>query len=136
MTGLRELVVDSSALMAVALDEPQASTMAEAMASARCTMSVGNWLEVTIVADSRSAALGARLDDVIAKAGIQRIPVTEQQADVAREAYRRFGKGSGSKARLNYGDCLAYALSITSGAPLLFVGDDFTHTDVSREHRS
>ena len=132
MTVPEEVVVDSSALMAVLLDEPQATAVAKVLAVARCRMSVATWVEVAIVADSRAAALGPRLDDVIARANIERVPVSEQQADMARAAHRRFGRGSGSKARLNYGDCFAYALSVTSGSPLLFVGDDFTQTDVAR----
>jgi ribonuclease VapC len=84
-----------------------------------------------IVADSRSAAHGERLDAVLTSLEIELVPVTVRHAEVARLAHRRFGRGSGSRARLNYGDCFAYALSVVSGEPLLYVGEDFTHTDVA-----
>ena len=58
-------------------------------------------------------------------------PVTEAQARIAREAYRDFGRGSGHPARLNFGDCFAYALAKAMNEPLLFKGDDFTHTDLT-----
>lgn len=132
MNAAQPIVVDSSALMALLLDEPEADAIARALADAPSLISMATWLEVAIVADGRSASLGARLDTVIAKAGMERVDVTEQLADAARAAHRRFGRGSGSKARLNYGDCFAYALSSTTGRPLLFVGDDFTHTDLAR----
>ena len=73
---------------------------------------------------------GARLDDLIAALEITIEPTTVQQGEIARRAYQRFGRGSGSPARLNFGDCFAYALSVTTGEPLLFVGEDFVHTDV------
>lgn len=126
------MIVDSSALMAVVNDEIEGDQMMRLMATNRCRMSVGTWLEVGIVADGRSTAHGERLDRVVERLGIERVPVTEEQARIARIAYRRYGKGSGSKARLNLGDCFAYALSSTAGEPLLFVGNDFTHTDVLR----
>jgi ribonuclease VapC len=125
------VIVDSSALMALVNGEPEAERLAQRMAEATCRMSVGTWIEVMIVADSRSASLGARLDEIITSLPIERVPLTERQADVARAAYRRYGKGSGSPARLNFGDCFAYALSVTAGEPLLFVGNDFAATDVA-----
>ena len=60
-------------------------------------------------------------------------PVTESQARIAREAYRDFGKGSSHPAKLNFGDCFAYALAKFTGEPLLFKGDDFAHTDIKRQ---
>ena len=94
-------------------------------------MSAASWLEVAIVADNRSTTHGERLDRLVSTLDIEVVPVTVRQAEVARLAYRRYGRGSGSAARLNYGDCFAYALSVVAGEPLLFVGDDFTHTDVA-----
>ena len=70
--------------------------------------------------------------DLLREAGIVIDPVTEEQARIARAAYRDFGKGSGHPAKLNFGDCFAYALAKVSGEPLLFKGADFTHTDISR----
>lgn len=125
------MIIDSSALMAIVQDEPGSAELLRAAAGAKCRMSVATWLEVGIVADARSAAHGERLDCIIEILGIQLDDVTPHQVRVARHAYRRFGRGSGSPAQLNFGDCFAYALSVTSGEPLLFRGEDFTHTDVA-----
>lgn len=125
------MIVDSSALMAIVNREPGSDLVLEAIASTPARMSAATWVEVGIVADARSTAHGERLDKVIAALEIELVPVTPHQGAVARAAYRRFGRGSGSAARLNYGDCFSYALAITSGEPLLFTGDDFTHTDVT-----
>jgi ribonuclease VapC len=100
------------------------------MAASRCLMSVATWVEVGIVADSRGRVPGARLDEIVEQFGIEQLPVTQHQAQVARTAYRRHGKGSGSPAKLNLGDCFSYALAVTEGRPLLFVGNHFTHTDI------
>jgi ribonuclease VapC len=75
--------------------------------------------------------ISRRLDDLLAVAGIDLEPVTVAQAHLARAAYRDFGRGSGHPARLNFGDCLAYALAIDRREPLLFKGNDFSHTDVA-----
>ena len=126
------MIIDSSALMAILQDEPGGEDCLRAAAASRCRMSTATWLEVGIVADQRSTDHGMRLDDLVAALEIALVPVDERQARVARAAYRRFGRGTGSPARLNLGDCFAYALSVTAGEPLLFVGEDFTHTDVIR----
>lgn len=125
------MIVDSSALMAIVNDEPGADQLLRAASSASCRMSVATWLEVCIVADARSAAHGQRLDRVIEALEIEVVPVSTREGHVARQAYRRYGRGSGSPARLNYGDCVSYALSVTSGEPLLFAGGDFAATDVA-----
>lgn len=124
------MIIDSSAIMAILEKEPRAGTVMMAAAKGPLRMSVASWLEVGIVADMRSASHGARLDELADRLDLGLEPVTEQQARIARAAYRRFGRGSGSPARLNFGDCFAYALSVVTGEPLLFVGEDFTHTDV------
>jgi ribonuclease VapC len=126
------VIVDSSALMAIVNQEPDADWLLQAAAGAACRMSVATWLEVSIVADARSAAHGERLDRIIKTLEIELVPVSTRDGEVARAAYRRYGRGSGSKAQLNFGDCFAYALSVTSGEPLLFIGDDFAQTDVAR----
>ncbi len=125
------MIIDSSALMAVINDEPEAPRLLRILASTPGRMSVATWLELCIVADSRSTAHGERLDAVMTSLEIELVPVTLRHAEVARLAHRRFGRGSGSRARLNYGDCFAYALSVVAGAPLLYVGEDFSHTDVA-----
>jgi len=98
----------------------------------RCRISAANFLEAAIVVDrSRSPIPARRIDDLSRETGIAIEPVTEAQARIAREAYRDYGRGSSHPARLNFGDCFAYALARDSGEPLLFKGDDFTHTDVT-----
>ena len=74
-----------------------------------------------------------RFDELISNLGISIEPVTAHQAMIAREAHRRFGQGSGHPARLNFGDCFAYALAKDLDEPLLFIGQDFIHTDVTVE---
>ena len=127
------MIVDSSALIAILFNEPEAASFADLMTSARCRMSTANWLESVMRAEGElGEAGGAELDELVSEFGISLEPVTENHVRVARIAFRRYGRGSGSRARLNFGDCLAYALSATSGEPLLFKGDDFTHTDILR----
>ncbi|WP_342372190.1 type II toxin-antitoxin system VapC family toxin [Propioniciclava soli] len=126
------MIVDSSALMAIVNDEPDAERVLACAVGGPRRMSAATWVEVGIVADARSSARhGERIDAILDQLRIEIVPVSVRQAEVARLAYRRFGRGSGSAARLNFGDCFSYALSVTSGEPLLFVGDDFAHTDVA-----
>ena len=127
------MIVDTSALIAILEREPGSMRLLAALAAASPAprMSVASWVEAGIVADARSARHGERLDRVIEELGIEIVPVTVRQGEVARLAYQRFGRGSGSPARLNYGDCFSYALSTTEGRPLLFVGNDFGQTDVA-----
>ena len=80
--------------------------------------------------EPRGAEAGAELDAFLARAGIEPTPVTAEQLGVARQAWRRFGKGR-HPAALNFGDCFAYALARTVGEPLLYKGDDFALTDIS-----
>lgn len=117
--------------MAILQEEPDAEALTRAAAAGPCRMSTATWLEVSIVADQRSAAHGERLNRLVETLGVELVPVSMQHATVAREAYRRFGRGSGSEAALNFGDCFSYALAIVTGEPLLFTGDDFPHTDVA-----
>lgn len=127
------MIVDSSALIAILRAEPDAARYAEAIASAAtCRLSAANYLEATVVIDgARDAIASRRFDDLLAEAEVTIEPVTPDQAVTARAAYRDFGRGSGHPARLNFGDCFAYALARTTGQPLLYKGDDFPHTDIS-----
>lgn len=124
------MIVDSSALMAIINNEPNSDALLNRALKERCRMSAATWVEVGIVADARSASHGERLNRLIKVIDIEIVEVTQRQAEVARLAYRRYGRGSGSAAHLNFGDCFAYALAVTEGEPLLFVGNDFTHTDI------
>jgi ribonuclease VapC len=127
------VIVDTSALLAILRDEPEAAACARAIESAPSRrISAANFLEAAIVIDgSRDAIASRRFDDLMREARLLIEPVTEAQARTAREAYRDFGKGSGHPARLNFGDCFAYALAKATGEPLLFKGQDFTHTDLA-----
>lgn len=126
------MIVDSSALVAVLRDEPDAAVYTEAIENtSECRISAATFLETAIVIDgSRNPISSRRLDDFIQEAQIVIEPVTEAQAHIARQAYRDYGRGSGHPARLNFGDCFAYALARATGEPLLFKGDDFRHTDI------
>ena len=94
-------------------------------------MSAATFVEACIVVDAnRDPVLSRRLDDLLRVAGVVVEPVTREQADIARAAYRDFGRGSGHPAGLNFGDCFSYALARVTAEPLLFKGDDFSHTDV------
>jgi ribonuclease VapC len=127
------VIVDTSALIAVMRGEPDARTYSDALAASELiSMSAGTYLEIAIVVDSRRDPVASRLlDKLIASARIEIEGVTAEQALMARAAYRDFGKGTGHPARLNFGDCFAYALAKVSDRPLLFKGDDFAHTDVT-----
>lgn len=126
------MIVDSSALVAILRDEPDADAFSAALAqSTRSRISAANWLAVAVVVDgARDPVASRRFDEVVRRADLRVEPVTATQAGIAREAYRDFGRGSGSDAGLNFGDCFAYALAVERGEPLLFKGNHFGHTDV------
>jgi len=126
------VIVDSSALVAVLRDESDAPAYAAVLASAEpLLMSAVSWTEAAVVVDgARDPAASRRFDRLVDLAGITVVPVNPAQASLARQAYRDFGRGSGSRARLNFGDCFAYALASETGEPLLFKGEDFIHTDL------
>ena len=95
-------------------------------------ISAANYLESGVVLDSRKdPVLSRSLDEFLQVAGVEIVPVTVEQARIARDAYRDFGKGSGHLAQLNFGDCFSYALAKANTEPLLYVGLDFSHTDVA-----
>jgi len=128
------MIVDSSAVVAMLKVEPEGATFLDAiLREPNASMSAGTYLEAGIVIDGmREPALSATLDQLLQELAVEIAPVTASQAKIARQAYRDFGKGSGHKAQLNYGDCFAYALAMERGEPLLFKGNDFAHTGVER----
>jgi ribonuclease VapC len=127
------MIIDTSAIIAILRDEPEAMSCARAIADATMRrVSAVNFVESAVVIDaSRDPIATRRFDDLITEANISIEPVTEIQAQIARHAYRDFGKGSGHPAKLNFGDCFAYALAKESGEPLLFKGGDFALTDIA-----
>jgi ribonuclease VapC len=126
------VIIDTSAIIAILRDEPEASAYAQTIADAAVRrLSAVNFVESAVVIDaSRDPIASRRFDDFIKEASISVEPVTAEQAQIARAAYRDFGRGSGHPAKLNFGDCFAYALTKSSREPLLFKGSDFTHTDI------
>jgi ribonuclease VapC len=125
------MVIDTSALLAILLREPQAGRIAGAIeAGSPRLLSAASLLEASIVIESRKGEAGGReLDLLIYRSGIEVVAVDQPQAEMARAAWRRFGKGN-HRAGLNYGDCFAYALAKVRRLPLLFCGNDFSRTDV------
>ncbi len=125
------MVIDTSALLAILFGEPEAERFAEAIGDDPSRlMSAGSFLEASIVVASELGEPGGReLDLLTLTTGIEIVPFTLDHLRLARHAYRTYGKGRHS-AGLNFGDCFAYALSRTTGEPLLFKGDDFIRTDV------
>jgi ribonuclease VapC len=127
------MVLDTSALVAILLNEPEIDELSRLIERDPVRLlSAASFLETSMVVESRFGESGGQgLDDLIQTAGIDVVPVDARQAEVARSAFRRFGKGR-HPAALNFGDCFSYALSQVSGEPLLFKGNDFAKTDIQR----
>ncbi len=127
------MVIDTSALIAILQDEPERQAFNDAIETAeRCVMSAASFVETSMVIESRYGPDGIRaLDLFISKAKIELASVDDDQAYIARDAFRHYGKGR-HRAGLNFGDCFAYALAKTSGESLLFKGTDFSLTDITR----
>ncbi len=125
------MIIDTSALLAILLREPDAERYERAIAGAwPRRISTVALLEAAMVVESRGgAAAGEELDELLARAEVELVAVTPEQAVAARRAWRRFGRGN-HPAKLNFGDCFAYALASTTGEPLLFKGEDFARTDI------
>jgi ribonuclease VapC len=125
------MVLDTSAVLAILQNEPERASFSEAIEAAETrSMSAASLLECSMIIESRFGADGVRdLDFLLAKAHIVIEPVDEDQARVARQGFRRFGKGR-HPAGLDFGDCFSYALSRSRAAPLLFKGRDFSLSDV------
>ena len=125
------MIIDTSAILAILLGEPDAAHYEEAIAAAwPRRMSAVALLEAAMVVESRGGAkAGHELDVLLEKAEVELVPVTSEHANAARRAWRNFGKGN-HPAGLNFGDCFTYALADTMGEPLLFKGKDFVHTDI------
>jgi ribonuclease VapC len=125
------MVIDPSALIAILKDEPERRIFNKTIEQADvCLLSAAAFVEVSIVIDCYYGYEGLRdLDLFIASAGIELVPVDIEQAHIARQAFRQFGKGH-HPAALNFGDCFSYALAKATGFPLLFKGNDFSRTDI------
>jgi ribonuclease VapC len=126
------MIVDTSAVIAILRMEAEAPEFARIIERAtQPRISAVSYVEAGAVIDgSKDPVASRRFDELIEAAEIAIEPVTEAQARIARQAYRDFGKASGHPAKLNFGDCFAYALAKAKGEPLLFKGQDFSQTDV------
>ena len=125
------MVIDASAIVAIAFNEPEAEAFEQRIADDPVRLiSAATALEAAIVIEAKlGEAGGAELDLWLYKAGVEIVPVDAEQTDLARRAWRRFGKGR-SPAGLNFGDCFSYALAAMRREPLLFKGHDFSQTDI------
>lgn len=125
------MVIDTSALIAILLDEPERRAFNEKIeADPRRLISAVSFVEASLVIETRVGEAGGReLDLFLHRAGVETVAVDGDQAEIARRAFRRYGRGR-HPAGLNFGDCFAYALMKATGEPLLFKGDDFGRTDI------
>jgi ribonuclease VapC len=126
------MVLDTSAIVAILLDEPERHRFVRLIEAAPVRqLSAASRVEATLVIEGRKRAAGrAELDLLLSHAEVDIVPVTLEQVELACEAFRRYGKGRHA-AGLNFGDVFAYALAKTTGEPLLFKGDDFARTDIA-----
>jgi ribonuclease VapC len=127
------MVIDTSAIVAIAMNEPDAADLEERIAEDPVRLiSAATVLEATIVLETRLGDAGGREFDLwLLKVGAEVVAVDAEQIDVARRAWRRYGKGRHAAA-LNYGDCFSYALALSRSETLLFKGDDFAKTNINR----
>jgi ribonuclease VapC len=128
------VIVDTSVMVALLIHEPEEPRFVLELDQApRRLISAGSWIELsTAIARRFDAEMFDRADLIMSTLGIELAAVTANQASIGRDAYRRFGRASGSRARLNFGDCFSYALAKDLDEPLLFKGEDFIHTDVKQ----
>jgi ribonuclease VapC len=126
------MIVDSSAIIAVLKKEPDWRALSKALDTAPISrVSAASYFESAIVVDGwKNPILSVQLDELIERFNIVIEPVTPEQARIARAAYRDYGRGSGHRANLNFGDCFSYALARAKREPILFKGDVFIHTDL------
>lgn len=123
------MILDTSAVVAILAGEDEGPDFVRAIAAARrVSMSTATALEVSLVSRSgRSRAVNAWIE----AAGVELVPFDRTHLTVAQQAHATYGKGQGHPAQLNFGDCMSYALAKVTDEPLLFKGDDFTHTDIT-----
>lgn len=128
------MVIDSSSIVAIVQREFGFETLEEILGkAAQAKMSAVTYVELSdVLTSKRGDKAGQELDGYLEEALVQIVPVTLAQAKIAREAFLRYGKGRGNRAKLNLGDLFSYALAKSLDEPLLFVGNDFSQTDIAR----
>ncbi len=125
------MILDTSAVIAILRGEPEAEKFSRIVEEGSPKMYAASYVEAGAVMDAaRNPLVSRQLDEFLKIARVELSPVTVEQARLARDAYRDFGRGSGHAAKLNFGDCFAYALAKDSGEALLYKGSDFSKTDV------
>jgi ribonuclease VapC len=126
------MIIDTSVIVSIIKEEPEAVSFSAILESTEVLrISAANYLESSIVIDGKkNPKLSVLVDEILERARVIVEPFTAEQARIARQAYRDYGKGSGHAANLNFGDCFAYALARVKREPLLYKGDDFVHTDI------
>jgi ribonuclease VapC len=125
------IAVDTSAVVAVLFDEDGRAELESRLLGDRCVMSAATRVELGIVIEAKTGSAGTQLlEELLSRVAVEVVPVDAELAEEALVAWRRFGKGR-HQAGLNLGDTFSYALARRLGQPLLFVGDDFAHTDVT-----
>ncbi len=125
------MIVDTSALVALILGEETAERIWEATEGQRLRMSAATMVELGYAIEQRLGPAGRnRVSKLLELLGVEIVPFTAEQSDIARQALREYGRASGHPARLNLGDSFSYALAAEAVEPLLFVGEDFSQTDV------
>lgn len=124
------MVIETSAFIAVALTEPGWKELVEKASRTKNVMAAPSWLEASMVLSGRLGDAGRAMENTRTTMRLQIVSFTPEDANLAREAFDRYGKGR-HPARLNFGDCMAYALAKRIGEPLLYVGEDFTLTDLA-----
>ena len=126
------MIVDTSAILAIVLEEPERDVMLRRIWEAReRKISAGTWMELATVIARRHPEKTRLIETLLRSMRLVIVDVTLEQARLGRDGYRVYGRGTGHRAYLNFGDCFAYALAKATGEPLLFKGDDFVHTDVT-----
>jgi ribonuclease VapC len=126
------MILDTSVIVAILKNEPEAASFSVILQAADVVrISSANYFESSLVVDGfKNPKLSVELDEMMERAKVIIEPVTHDQARIARQAYRDFGKGSGHPAGLNFGDCFSYALARDKREPILYKGNDFVHTDL------
>jgi len=125
------IALDTSAVVCIALREPEAAAFAEIIATQDCVIGAPTLLETHLVLRSRlSANVSVLIEALLGRPNVELVPFDARHQELARISFDRFGKGRGHPAQLNLGDCMAYAVAKAAGIPLLFKGDDFAATDI------
>ena len=126
------IALDSSALVAIAAYESDAEIFAEAVSNNHCIIGTPTLLELHMVLRDRAGDIGLQfVEALVRRRNVERVDFTEAHFRLAAAAFDRYGRGRGHPAKLNFGDCMAYAVAKAHGVPLLYKGTDFAHTDIA-----